>query len=145
MPASNLFMSYVDGVLTPVGGSPITINEITDVNWDLAGDTEEFYGDGSMFPRLALTPKNKRNVKLTSGDVRKLLTLPRNTVCTFTVTLMDAVNRRGTGALNFTLTPCIVSGIPSKGATGKFADGDVTLMGYSPDGETDPLSFVVAT
>lgn len=144
MAASNLFMSYVDGVFTPDGGTAISIAEITDVNWDLSGDAEEFYGDGSFFPRLSIVPKNKRNVKITSGDVRKLLTLPKNTVGTFTVTLMDAVNRRGTGALNFTLTPCLVSGFPTKGATGKFADGEVTLMGYSPDGETDPLSFIVA-
>jgi hypothetical protein len=143
MPATNLFMSYVDATFTPEGGSAIDLTEITDVNWDLSGDPEEWYADGSNFPKLALTPKNNRRVRLTGGDVRKLLTLPQRTVGTFEVTLMDAVNRRGTGALNFTLSPCIVTGVPHKGATGKFADGEVMLMGYAPDGETDPLSFTV--
>jgi hypothetical protein len=144
MPATNLFMSYVDAAFTPIGGSVITLDEISDVDWDLSGDAEEWYADGSLFPKLAITPKNKRNVKLTGGNVRKLLLLPVNTPGTFTVTLMDAVNRRGTGALLFTLTPCLVTGFPHKGATGKFADGSITLMGYAPLGLIDPLSFTVA-
>jgi hypothetical protein len=47
-------------------------------------------------------------------------------------------------ALTFTLTPCINKGMPHKGASGKFADGSITLMGYAPNGQLDPLSFVTA-
>jgi hypothetical protein len=145
MPATNLFMSYVNAIWTPLpSGTAITLDEITDVDWDLSGDPEEWYADGSIFPKLALTPKNKRNVKLTGGNIRKVLQIPLNTPGTFTVTLRDAVNGVGTGALLFTLTPCVNTGMPHKGATGKFSDGSIMLMGYAPGGTLDPLSFTVA-
>jgi hypothetical protein len=145
MAATNLFMSYVNATWTPLpSGTAITIDEITDVDWDLSGDEEEHYADGSIFPKLALTPKNKRTVKISSANIKKLLTIPVNTPGTFVVTLRDAVNGLGTGALTFTLTPCINKGMPHKGASGKFADGSITLMGYAPNGQLDPLSFVTA-
>lgn len=146
MAASNLFMSYVASSWQPLPtGTAISLDEITEVDWDASGEAEEWYADGSFFPRLILVPRNKRTVKLTGGNVKKLLSLPQNSDGTFTTTLQDAVNGTGTGAINFTLTPCKVLGMPNRGQTGKFATGDVMINGYAPDGLTDPLSYTVVS
>jgi hypothetical protein len=138
-------MSYVSTTWTPLpSGTAIALNEVTDIDWDLGGEPEAWYANGSRFPRLVLVPKYSRNVTVSGGDVNKLLTVPLDTDGTFTTTLRDAKNGIGTGALTFTLTPCKVVQQPNQGSTGKFATGKISLMAYASDGQTDPLTFAVA-
>ncbi|MHC5542095.1 hypothetical protein ACYOEI_28065, partial [Singulisphaera rosea] len=138
---SNLFISYVNTAIVSIsGGASLAIDEVTDIDFDVSGEEEEWMADGSLFPKLVVAQRQRRRVKVSGGDVRKLLSLPWNTPSTFTTTLRDAVNGTSSGALNFTLTPCVVIGAPTKGSTGKFATGEVNLTAWAPDGMTDPLS-----
>jgi hypothetical protein len=141
----NLFMSYFSVGFTPSGGSALLIDEVTDVDWDLNGEDEEWYADGSSFPKLVLTKKNHRNVKVSGGNIHALLGVAINTPGSFTATLGHAVKGigSGSGALVFVLNPCILKSFPNRGPSGKFATGDVSFSGYAPDGATDPLSYTV--
>lgn len=145
MAATNLFMNWSSVSFTPTGGSALTIEEVTDVDFGFGSSLQDWYADAATFPKLSLSKELKRTAKVTTGRVAKLLTIPINTPGTFRATLDDAVNGIGTGAISFVLGPCILSDSPFKGTVNRYATGDLTFSAYAPDGITDPLTATIAS
>lgn len=145
MPASDLFMNWEPVTVTPDGGTLVTLKEIVDIELDAQSQQEVFYGDARKHPRLICNTAKKRSLSINGGNVAQLMAIPDDTPCTIVATLRDAKNGTGTGAITVTLVNACREKLSTKGPNNKFGMSSLTFNAFANAGDTDPLSFVVAS
>lgn len=145
MPASELYMNWDPVTVTPSGGTLVTLKEVMDVELDLASQQEVFYGDARKFARMIVNTAKKRSLTIMGGNVAQLMALPDDTPCTIVATLRDAKNGTGSGAITITLANATREKINVKGQNNKFGMSSLTFNAFADSGDTDPLSFAVAS
>lgn len=146
MARSKTYMN-VTSVTISYGGGPTTISltEITSVQFGMQEGLEPWIADGHKFPTLLIAATGTRSVTIFSGDIGKLLTIPKNTACTVSFIFNDSVNTTSTGAVTLTLSNAVMGEISASGPSNKFAGGSAVFMLYSSNGSTDPLAYSEAS
>lgn len=147
MPHTNVYMNWTPVTITPLGGSAITLKEVTDLQ-DMTSDTlEPWQSDGNKFATVLVAASGSRGCTIVGGDCYKLQTIPRNTPCTIVAVLSDALNPgpSGSGSLTHTWLNAVISDTPISGPSNKYAGGSATFVCFSADGTTDPHSVAQTT
>lgn len=146
MARSKTYMN-VTSVTISYGGGPTTISltEVTNVQSAIQDVLEPWVADGHKFPTLLIAAMGTRSVTIFSGDIGKLMTIPKGTACTVSFIFNDSVNTTSTGAVTFTLSNAVLNDISFSGPSNKFAGGSATFMLYSSNGSTDPLAYSEAS
>ncbi len=143
MPRTKHYMNWKDvTVVYGSGPTTITLTEITDIAVQRGEQWISFKGDGNVFATAMALADSSRSVRITGGDVGKLLTIPKNTVCTVNFKLYDAVNQSasGAGTLSFVLSNAVFLGNAPGGGQNQYIMDSIQFQAYSSDGTTDPLA-----
>ncbi len=142
--ATKRYFNWENAGFTPAGGSLIPIDGVTSVRFGTGGAVDKFYGDGDLYPSTIVYSREEPSITITSGNVAALLQLPGGTRGTFTVTLMDAVNKLSTGAITFTVIGCVVRMLDLNGQHKQFPGPTLTIDVGAADGITNPVSTSIA-
>lgn len=143
MAATGLQMDWSGVGFAPGTGSMIAINNVTDISQKDGGQPERFYGDASKYAKAMRMVNKNTTVKITSGNIAVLRSLPRDVIGSLTFTHNDFYNGSGSGALVYTLINAQVVEVDDGGGNNKTGMGSVTFEAVSSDGLTSPLSSVV--
>jgi hypothetical protein len=148
--ATNLYMDWSLCTITPAGGSAITLTGVTDASIDGRSVIETFYADAKKYPLCARGTQSQRAVKISCGNVKQvLMSVPESTPCTIVLTLNDAINGAGLGALTITAVNAMLETKGGQGAKNKFAMGALSFVCFGATGsggvEVDPITIVEAT
>lgn len=141
--ASGLQMDWAACLFTPNGGTSVPITEVKDVGPHDGGSAERWYADASKYPTAMRTVNNTATVKITSGNIAALRSIPYNTLGTLTFTHNDYMNGTGSGAIVYTLASCQRIAVEDSGGNNQFGVGTINFEGVSSDGVTSPLTSVV--
>lgn len=144
MSATKRFMNWTGVTFTPVGGSPVAITGVTSVSIDGGGTLLKFSGDGDRYNTTVVNDFNEPTVTVQAADLAAIRANPVGTVGTFSATHNDAKNGPGTGAVTYTLSNAVVASNAIKGSHRQFGQGTLTLVAFSGDGVTNPLSASAA-
>lgn len=148
MARTGLYMNWKGWTVTHGSGpTTITLSQITDVQVQRGEQWVSFKGDGNIFATMMALANSTRAIRITGGDVGKLLTIPKNTVCTVSGYLYDAKNQTtsGSGTLNISLANACFEGNAPGGGQNQFISDTVQFTAYSSDGSIDPLTVTEAT
>lgn len=148
MARTGLYMNWKGFTVTHGSGpTTITLNQITDVQVQRGEQWVSWKADGNVFATAMALAGSTRAIRLTGGDIGKLLTIPRNTVCTVAGYLYDQKNQStsGSGTLSISLANACFEGNAPGGGQNQFISDTVQFTAYSADGTTDPLTINEAT
>ena len=138
-------MNWTGVSFTPVGGSATPITGVTSVAIDGGGSLLKFAGDGDRYNTTVVNDFNEPTVTVQAADLAAIRAYPVGTVGTFVATHDDARNGVGTGAITYTLANAVIAANPIKGSHRQFGQGTLTLVAFSSDGVTNPLSTTIAS
>jgi hypothetical protein len=144
MPATRRHMNWSNISFVPDGGTINLFTGVTDCSYDPQGTLEEFSGDGDRYTTTVVNSMNRPKFTVTAADIAAILAIAVGVVGTFSATLNDAHNIAGTGAITFTMANAVVNSGTARGAHKQFASGAFDVMGFSPDGQTNPVSVSIA-
>ena len=139
---TNVFMNWKNVAITGPLGTPVPLKQVTDIQEANAEGLEMWRADGNVYSTVVVRATADVAFTIACGDVAGMMAVPRGVPLTVTATLCDALNGLGTGALVHTWVNAVVGDNPASGPTNKFAGGSITLMCFSPDGATPPLTVV---
>lgn len=129
---------------TPSGGSPTTYTGFVSAKPIIGDQLVEFTGDAALFATLLASVKGSRGLQLSGYDVYKILKLSKGPG-TLVVTVNDAVNGTGAGAITYTLANAVRQDAGANHQNQSADQGSITYMAYSSDGTTDPLGIAEAS
>ena len=135
MAATKLQMGWV-GVQH--GTTPIT--NVDNVQFSIDATQVPYSGDNSRWPTVVVNSTNSLSITLTVSDEAVLLGIGTGAVATFTATHKDAKLATG-GDIVFTCINAVTGQVTAGGAHGALGSAQMTLMAFSADGVTNPLSF----
>ena len=140
---TTLNMGWSPVIVTPAGGSAITLDNVVDVSVGRMSTQQAFYGDVSPFAKLVVNRKKGRTVTITLGDNALAFSIPDDTPCTIVATLNDPLNAAATGGGGRTLTiaNAVLKSHATKGQTQEFATSALEFTAYAVGG-TDPYTNV---
>lgn len=148
MAATNLYMNWKSVTWTPNGGSPTTLPQIVEADFDRGSDPREWAADAAKYPTLIVAHMQHRTCTLRTGALNLALSIiAPDTPGTIVAVLEDAVNTAGgtgSGQATFTLTNAILYRNPMSDSHNQFANSTLTFGAFAPDGATDPLTVVIA-
>ena len=139
-----VYFSFSGVSITPQGGSAILLKETTRLRIIRRENLEEWQGSGDQFSTLFAVSKSDRGCSIEGADINLHLTIPANTACAITGTILHPKNGTGEGALTFTLANAVLQDSSFGAESRRFAGGGVEFLAYSSDGTTDPMTFAVA-
>lgn len=125
---------------TAVQHGSTTITRVSNVSFDYGGSISMYSGDDNVFDVVAVNLMNKPKATVTSEDPAALIGLGIGAVGTFTATHKDAKAAVG-GAIVYTMLNSVVENVSAGGAHAQFGSGSLSLVAYSSDGSTPPLSI----
>ena len=137
-------MNWTGVSFTPVGGTTTTLTGVTSVRIENGGSLAKFSGDGDRYATTIVTDLAELSVTVQAADLADLRANPVGTVGTFTATHNDARNGTGSGAITYTVSNAVIAADAVQGAHRQFGQGVLTLVAYSSDGTTNPLSMSIA-
>ena len=140
MAATKRQMNWGSVGFTPTSGSLSTATGVTQVQVKSGANILKFSGDGDRGPSLVVNDFNEPSIEVTTADLAWLLGLTPGATGSFTATHKDALGATS-GAIVYTLDPCVVESPDTGGQHRQIGSGTVTFNGYFSDGTTDPLSF----
>ena len=118
----------------------VQIKRVTQVQVSQGGSVDTFFGDFDHFPTVAVAFKSTPRVTLVSGDIAALNGFTVGQQATFTAKHLDAQAASG-GAIVWTLANATIENVDGSGSHGTFGSGNMSMIGVSSDGTTNPLSF----
>lgn len=130
---------------TPSGGSPTTVTGNFSVDVMINDQLVEFTGDAAVFATLLASVKGTRGLKIGGYDVGKYISVFGKGPGTLVVTVNDALNGTGAGALTYTLSNAMRSDLGANHRNQSADGASVTYTSYSSNGSTDPLSVAEAS
>ena len=138
MPASKLQANW-----SGVAHGSTTISRVTQVSFSQGGSLTSFAADGDHYPTVVVNLMNKPKASITSADTATLMAIAPGTTASLTATHKDARGATG-GDILFVMANAVVENIDTAGSHGQFGSSTMTLVAYSSDGITNPLSFTRA-
>jgi hypothetical protein len=138
MPASKLQANW-----SGVAHGSTTISRVTQVSFSQGGSLTSFAADGDHYPTVVVNLMNKPKASITSADTATLMAIAPGTTASLTATHKDARGATG-GDVLFVMANAVVENIDTAGGHGQFGSSTMTLVAYSSDGITNPLSFTRA-
>lgn len=118
--------------------APIT--RVTNVSFNVNGQNQGFAGDNDLFNSAMVNMLTEVTATVDSGDTGTIMAIAPGTEGDFTATHLDAAGETG-GNVVYVLANAVVSGPSTSGAHGAYGTAQLQLTSYSPDGQTNPLSF----
>lgn len=140
MAATKLQLNPSSVVFQPSGGNNTTITKITSVSIDYGGTLLPFSGDNDRFPTTIVNAMNQPRVSVTGGDIAALQAYAAGQIGTLYVTHADA-KAAANGAIVYTCINCVVENMPSQAPHQQFGTATLSMLLYSSDGSTHPISF----
>jgi hypothetical protein len=123
------------------GSNPIT--RVTNVSFSQGGSLATFSADGDRFPTVVVNLMNRPRATVTSADTASLMNLTPGTTASFSATHKDAAAQAG-GDILYVLANAVVENVDTNGAHGQFGSATLSMLAYSSDGTTNPLSLTRA-
>ncbi|QEH38645.1 hypothetical protein OJF2_72510 [Aquisphaera giovannonii] len=120
-----------------------SITRVTNVSFSQGGSLSSFSADGDHYPTVIVSLQNKPSATVTSSDTAALMGLAPGTVASFSATHKDAKGATG-GDVVYVMANAVVENVDTSGSHGQFGTATLSLLGYSSDGVTNPLSFTRA-
>lgn len=123
------------------GTTPIT--RVSQVTFSQGGSLATFAADGDRFPTVVVNLMNKPRASVTSADTATLMGIAPGTTGTFSATHKDAKGASG-GDILYVLANAVAENVDTSGNHGQFGSATMSLLAFSSDGATNPLSFTRA-
>lgn len=128
---------------TAVSFDSTPISRVTQVSFTQGGSLTAYAADGDHFPTVIVNTMSKPKATVTSGDAAALMAIAPGATGTFSATHKDAKGEVG-GDILYVLANAVAENAETTGAHGEFGTATLSLMAYSSDGTTNPLSFTRA-
>jgi hypothetical protein len=128
---------------TAISHGTTTISRVTQVSFSQGGSLATYSADGDHYPTVVVNLINKPRASVTSSDTATLMGIAPGTTATFSATHKDAKGATG-GDILYVMANSVVENVETTGAHAQFGSATMTLLGYSSDGATNPLSFTRA-
>jgi hypothetical protein len=128
---------------TAVSFGTAPISRVTQVSFTQGGSLTTYAADGDHFPTVIVNTMSKPRATVTSGDAAALMAIAPGETGTFSATHKDAKGEVG-GDILYVLANAVAENAETSGSHGEFGTAKLSLMAYSSDGVTNPLSFTRA-
>ena len=138
MPASKLQANW-----TAVAHGSNAITRVSSVTISQGGTLATYSADGDRFPTVVVNLMNKPKATVTTADTASVMGITPGTTASFTATHKDAKGEAG-GDILYVLSNAVVENVDTSGDHGQFGTATMSLLAYSSDGTTNPLSFTRA-
>jgi hypothetical protein len=119
------------------------ITRVTQVSFSQGGSLATYSADGDHYPTVVVNLMNKPGASVTSSDTATLMSIAPGTTATFSATHKDAKGATG-GDILYVMTNAVVENVQTAGSHGQFGSSTMSMLAYSSDGITNPLSFTRA-
>jgi hypothetical protein len=119
------------------------ITRVTQVSFSQGGSLSTFAADGDHYPTVVVNLMNKPTASITSADTATLMGIAPGTTATLSATHKDAKGATG-GDILYVMANAVAENCNTGGAHGQFGTASISLLAYSSDGTTNPLSFTRA-
>jgi hypothetical protein len=120
-----------------------SITRVSQVSFSQGGALATFAADGDHYPTVVVSLMNKPRASITSADTAALMGVAPGTTATLSATHKDAKGATG-GDILYVMANAVVENVETAGAHSQFGTASMTLLAYSSDGTTNPLSFTRA-
>jgi hypothetical protein len=128
--------------LTPSHGAT-TITRVSQVTFAQGGSLASYAADGDHYPTVVVNLMSKPRASVTSADTGTLMSLASGTTASFSATHKDAKGTAG-GDILYVMANAVVENVETTGTHGQFGSATMSLLAFSSDGTTNPLSFTRA-
>lgn len=146
MPPNGRFINWTDVSFLVTGSTiPIIIMGVTDIQIDPRGQVIAGAGDADLGPSSKHMTQEDLQVTIETEYLAILRQLTPGTRGVLSATHNDADNGEGTGAMIYTIGPCIVVNTPRGGRFRAYGTSRITFETYRPDGRTNPMAIAVAS
>jgi hypothetical protein len=119
------------------------ITRVTQVSFSQGGSLATYSADGDHYPTVVVNLMNKPSASVTSSDTATVMGIAPGTTATFSATHKDAKGATG-GDILYVMANAVVENVQSAGSHGQFGSSTMSMLAYSNDGVTNPLSFTRA-
>src|SRR5262249_45105492 len=124
---------------TAVSHGTTSITRVSQVSFSQGGSLASFAADGDHYPTVIVGLMNKPRATVTSADTATLMGIAPGTTASFSATHKDAKGATG-GDILYVMANAVVENVETSGAHGQFGSATMSLLAYSSDGTTNPLS-----
>jgi hypothetical protein len=128
---------------TAVSHGTTSITRVSQINFSQGGALATFAADGDHYPTVVVSLMNRPTASVTSSDTATLMGIAPGTTASFSATHKDAKGASG-GDILYVMANAVVENVETSGAHGQFGSATMSLLAYSSDGTTNPLSFTRA-
>jgi hypothetical protein len=128
---------------TAVSHGTTSITRVTQVSFSQGGSLATFAADGDHYPTVVVNLMNKPRATVTSADTATLMGIAPGTTATLSATHKDAKGAVD-GDILYVMANAVAENVETSGAHGQFGTATLSLLAYSSDGTTNPLSFTRA-
>jgi len=128
---------------TAVSFGSAPISRVSQVSFTQGGTLSAYSGDGDHFPTVVVNLMSRPRATVTSADTAAVMAIAPGETGSFSATHKDAKGETG-GDILYILANAVAENAETSGAHGQFGSATLSLMAYSSDGVTNPLSFTRA-
>lgn len=128
---------------TAVSFGTTSIHRVSQATFTQGGSLAAYSADGDRFPTVVVNTLSKPRATVTSGDAAALMAIAPGTEGTFSATHKDARGEVG-GDILYVLSNAVAENAETSGSHGQFGSATLSLLAFSSDGITNPLSFTRA-
>ena len=128
---------------TGVSLGTTSITRVTQVSFSQGGSLATYAADGDHYATVVVNLTNKPSASVTSSDTATVMGLAPGTTGTFSATHKDALGATG-GDILYVMSNAVVENVQTTGSHGQFGSATMSLLAFSSDGETNPMSFTRA-
>jgi hypothetical protein len=128
---------------TAITHGTTSISRVSQVSFSQGGSLASYSADGDHYPTVVVNLLNKPRASVTSADTATRMGIAPGTAATFSATHKDAKGSTG-GDILYVLSNAVVENVETTGAHAQFGTATMSLLAYSSDGTTNPLSFTRA-
>ena len=129
---------------TAVAHGSTSITRVSQVTFSQGGSLASFAADGDHFPTVVVNLMSKPKASVTSADTAALMGIAPGKTASFSATHKDAKGETG-GDILYVMANAVAENAETTGAHGQFGSATMlSLLAYSTDGTTNPLSFTRA-
>lgn len=141
---SGRYKNWSGVVFTPTAGSPIPLLGVTDLQIDPRGQVVAGAGDADLGPSAKHLISEDPQVTVEFEHLEALRAVSPGMRGTLTAIHNDADNEEGTGAMEYTISNCIIVNTPRGGRFRAYGTSRITIETWRPDGRTHPISITIA-
>jgi hypothetical protein len=128
---------------TAVSFGAAPISRVSQVSFTQGGSLAAYSADGDHFPTVVVNLMNQPRAAVTSADAAALMAIAPGTTGSFSATHKDAKGETG-GDILYVLANAVAENAETSGGHGQFGSATLSLLAFSTDGATNPLSFTRA-